>query len=190
MNHFFTIAFLAFMVIMAIHRVWETFFKYERVPGKIVKKWLLPTLTVIHFIIGFGIVTEYLIMKRAINYYVTILGLLLYALALIGRYISVKTLGKYHSIHIEIRENHPLIQEGIYKYIRHPYYLSVILEIISISLIPNTYYMLIFSFLSYIPVMMVKLFYDEKAMVEKFGNQYLAYKRNTGYFLPKLRRSI
>lgn len=190
MNPFFTIAFLSFMIIMAIHRVWETFFKYERVPGKIVKRWLLPTLTIIHFIIGFGIVIEYFIVKRAINYYVTTLGLFLYVLALIGRNLSVRTLGKYHSIHIEIRENHPLIKEGIYKYVRHPYYVSVMLEIISISFIPNTYYMLVFSLLSYIPVMMVKLYYEEKSMIEKFGDQYLAYKRNTGYFLPKLRRSI
>ena len=190
MSSLFTIAFLVFMLMMGIHRVWETFLKYEREPGKIIQKWMLPTLTIIHFIIGIGIVIEYFVMRRTINYYVTVIGLFLYVLGLMGRNLSVRTLGKYHSIHIEVRAIHPLIKDGVYKYIRHPYYVSVVFEILSISLIPNTYYMLIFSFLSYIPILMIKLYYEEKSMLEKFGVQYLSYKKDTGYFFPKIKRYL
>ena len=59
----------------------------------------------------------------------------------------IERFGKFHSIHIEIRDHQQIIKKGPYKYLRHPYYLSVMLELLGFPLVPNAYYTFIFSVL-------------------------------------------
>lgn len=180
----FTYFFLIFMLAMSIHRIWETFFREKGKKGKIIKKWTLPVLSILHFIVGIGTFIEFLIIKREMNFTITTVGFIMFIIALLGRNWAIKTLGEYHSIHIEIREDHPLIKKGPYIFLRHPYYLSVILELLGIPLIANAFYSFIFSLLVYIPFLLLRVYFEEKAMIDKFNNEYIQYKKETWGFLP------
>ncbi|RLI00513.1 hypothetical protein DRO38_06320 [Candidatus Bathyarchaeota archaeon] len=184
MNIFFTLSFLAFMVIMGIHRIWETFLRKGKVKGNIVKGWTLPALTIAYIMVCVGAVVEYFVIKRPINFIITFLGFSMYLIGLVGRSWAIKTLGRYHSVQIEIRNRHPLIREGPYKYLRHPIYFSIIFEILGIPLVPNSYYACLIALFIYIPLLFIRLRQEEKVMIEKFGDVYLQYKREVDGLLP------
>jgi protein-S-isoprenylcysteine O-methyltransferase Ste14 len=87
---------------------------------------------------------------------------------------------------LELYEGHTLITNGIYRYIRHPMYASLLLaNIAQILLIQNW-------IAGPISIIVFILFYtfrsraEEKMMIESFGDQYREYKKATGAILPKL----
>ena len=180
----FTTMFLTFMLLMAVQRIHETFFKKGRKKGAIVNKWTLVALTIVHFIVGIGAIVEYFFMQRPLNPIVTCVGFGMYFFALIGRNVAIRNLGEYHSPHIELRDEHPLIKIGLYKYLRHPIYFFTIFELLGVPLIPNSYYAFFFAILTYLPLLFVRLFYEEKAMIERFGEEYLQYKGEVWGVLP------
>lgn len=176
------------MVMMGIHRIWMTLIKQVGKRGKIEKKWTLHALTVVHSVIGIGAVIEYFLIRREINYIISGIGFGMFFVALLSRNWAIRTLGKYHSPHIEIRKNHKLIKNGPYAYIRHPYYVSVILEILGIPLIPNSYYTFWLALFVYIPLLFIRIWFEEKVMTVTFGENYSNYKREVSGFLPIKKR--
>jgi methyltransferase len=104
--------------------------------------------------------------------------------AFILRRWAVNALGDYHSIHIEIRANHPLIKNGPYAYLRHPYYLSVILELLGLPLVGNAFFSFVISLFLYVPFLLLRVYLEEQVMINKFNGEYIKYKKNTPGFLP------
>jgi protein-S-isoprenylcysteine O-methyltransferase Ste14 len=184
MRAIFTWMFLTFMVIMTIHRFWQTLFRNGRVKGQVIRGWTFHILSVVHIIVGITTVVEFFWLQRTLNYYVTLTGLTLFTVAFFVRSWSIKTLGRYYSHHIEIRDDQPLIREGPYKYIRHPYYLSVILEVLSFPLIPNSYYAFLVALICYVPLVFVRLFLEESVLLKKFGDEYIHYMKRVPCIIP------
>jgi protein-S-isoprenylcysteine O-methyltransferase Ste14 len=185
MSKGFTLFFLSFMAIMTGHRVLEMLLMTKRAQkGIIYKKWTLSALIVVHVLVGIFAVLEYFFVGRHINPVITGLGIALFLIALVLRNLAIVTLGEFHSLQIEIRHNHRLIRNGVYKHIRHPYYLAVLLEVPSITLVPNSYYALLFSLLFYLPLLFYRIKSEEAVMLEKFGKNYLKYKEAVPTFFP------
>ena len=61
-----------------------------------------------------------------------LIGIALIALGYIVAFISLFTLRHNYSSTLVIRENHQLITHGIYRYVRHPIYLGVLLVVFGI----------------------------------------------------------
>jgi protein-S-isoprenylcysteine O-methyltransferase Ste14 len=175
-------------IIIAIQRACETFAKREKQKGVIKQKWTFSLLFIAYVIVVIGSIAEYFLIKRNINLIVTLIGIILYVSGLIGRNWCIRSLGKYWSIHVEIRRNHKLIKTGLYRYIRHPAYLSILLEVCGIPLIVNAYIIFLFSLAVHIPLLILRIHYEEKEYPELFGPEYLAYKKETGAFFPRIRR--
>ncbi|MCX5885021.1 MAG: hypothetical protein NT096_03775 [Proteobacteria bacterium] len=184
MKPLFTAFFLLFMAFMAAQRIWETFFRKKGKKGKIIQKWTFPVLSALHFIVGIGTVIEYFAVQRTINLGVSLIGLIMFFSALTLRMRVVRTLGDYHSVHIEMREEHPLIREGPYQVMRHPYYVSVMLELLGFPLVGNAYYSFLVALFVYLPFLFLRIHFEEIAMEETFGDEYRKYKAEVPGFLP------
>ena len=169
--------FIILFVIIIIQRILETFSKRKKEQGVILHKWTFTLFFLAHFIVVIGSILEYLLFKREIIALVTAIGLILYLSGLILRNWSIKTLGKYWSIYIEIRKNQQLIRNGPYKKIRHPAYLSMILEVCGIPLIVNAYFIFLFAVVVYIPLILMMKHLEEKEHLRLFGPAYLTYKK-------------
>jgi len=76
-----------------------------------------------------------------------------------------------------------LIQTGLYKYIRHPIYTSILILFIGYSLYQNSIYKLAITLLLG-GLFYFKSKYEENQLAIKF-TEYPAYKNKTGRFLPK-----
>jgi protein-S-isoprenylcysteine O-methyltransferase Ste14 len=94
-------------------------------------------------------------------------------------------LGKNWSLSVQRKENHELIQNGIYKLLRHPIYTGLLLLFIGNMIIVGDYRGIIAVLLVFISFWF-KLLKEEKLLIETFGNQYTEYKNGTKALFPFL----
>lgn len=99
---------------------------------------------------------------------------------------SHRDLGKNWSPSMEIRENHTLIKNGIYKYIRHPMYLSFGLWCSAIPLMLENWIVGGVAVFSIIPMYAFRMLKEEKMLVEEFGTDYETYMKETKRLLPNI----
>ncbi|SMM99054.1 hypothetical protein SPONL_337 [uncultured Candidatus Thioglobus sp.] len=81
-----------------------------------------------------------------------------------------------------LKENHQLVINGVYRYIRHPMYTSVIFLCLSLMLTNAHLYAQLAMLVLFIDLIL-KSNVEEKLLAERFSN-YVEYKNTTGRFLP------
>jgi protein-S-isoprenylcysteine O-methyltransferase Ste14 len=114
------------------------------------------------------------------------LGVPLAALALFLFFRAHRDLKTFWSPSLEIFEQHSLITNGIYRYIRHPMYASQwVLSIAQILLLQNWIAGPI-TLLIFIPFYTLRVRAEEQMMLDRFGAEYRAYMQQTGAVFPKL----
>jgi len=90
-------------------------------------------------------------------------------------------LGNFN-IRPDIKENCSLITDGIYGYIRHPMYTSVLLSSLGLMLLYfNDFYLVIYLILLF--NMLIKMFYEE-SLWKCHSDEYEVYKKNTSRLIP------
>ncbi len=117
----------------------------------------------------------------SVNNYVG-LGLLICGLSVMV--IAQITLFLSYSATLVIREDHQLITHGIYRIVRHPIYLGmmigVILGIPIFTLSLDGFLVLLLM----IPVILNRVRMEERLLIEEFGERYQAYKESSRRLIP------
>lgn len=101
-------------------------------------------------------------------------------------YWMFSNLGNNITPTVVTREEHQLVSTGPYRYIRHPLYTFGGLNFLGLSLASAN----LFIFISYalgMYILSLRTPIEEAHLVEKFGDQYRTYMKNTGRYLPKLK---
>ncbi len=76
-----------------------------------------------------------------------------------------------------------LVTNGIYRFIRHPMYLSVIL--MGAGMLVNQYTPLrIGIFMTLVTDLLIKMMYEERMLRKRFGDDYVEYKKHTKRLIP------
>jgi protein-S-isoprenylcysteine O-methyltransferase Ste14 len=97
--------------------------------------------------------------------------------------LAIKTHEKGNfNIRPDIKENCELVTHGVYAYVRHPMYLSVLTIMLGVVLIYLSLYELIL-YGALLSVMLTKLFYEEH-LWQCHSAEYEAYKKRTKRLLP------
>jgi protein-S-isoprenylcysteine O-methyltransferase Ste14 len=108
------------------------------------------------------------------------------ALAVIGFTIilvALSTLRMSYSSTLVVREDHQLITHGIYRFVRHPIYLGVILVLFGVPVYASSLLgLLIMSLL--IPVFINRIKIEERLLTDEFGDAYRTYKDTTRKLIP------
>lgn len=90
--------------------------------------------------------------------------------ALIGqglRYAAIRTLGRRWTVRIFTLPDAPLVNRGIYRYLRHPNYLGVALEILAVPLLHTAYLTSLFFTLANAAVLFVRIRSEEDALYRR-----------------------
>ena len=119
------------------------------------------------------------------NIFIQIIGLALLVLGIVIAVSARISLGTNwtQSYDYQIKKNHELVSKGIYQYIRHPIYLSVILVYTGGLIISQTYlftvFLIILSIWAYSHGKR-----EEKILLKQFGGNYHDYMKKTKMFIP------
>jgi protein-S-isoprenylcysteine O-methyltransferase Ste14 len=116
------------------------------------------------------------------------IGIIVLAAFLALFHKSHRQLGKNWSITLEIREEHKLVTDGLYRYVRHPMYSAFWLWAIAQSFIfPN--WIAGFSGLVGVGILYFSRVGKEETMMRQtFGKVYEEYCAKTGRIFPKFKR--
>ncbi len=109
----------------------------------------------------------------------------LFAAAILLLWRSHADLGRKWTVTIGLRDEHTLITEGIFKYIRHPMYAAHILWAIAQIMILHNWLAAYPFFLTVTLQYLTRVNSEEEMMIEKFGEEYKQYMLGTGRILPK-----
>lgn len=96
------------------------------------------------------------------------------------------TLGKNFFGGMKIGQDHKIVTDGPYQWMRHPMYTAFFLIGFSYWFLSENWMVGIPWMLGAIHVVLTRMKPEEEMMVEKFGEIYLNYQKSTGRFLPKL----
>jgi protein-S-isoprenylcysteine O-methyltransferase Ste14 len=177
-NIFLTAPLVIFWITIFLYRCWDVFAKRYGHGGEIYYGWTLYALAVLHFLVGIFSIAEYFLSSNSYNWVVGLCSFFIFVLGQLIRNSAIRALGKFHSPQIEIKPNHKLINSFPYSFIRNPYYLGVVLEVGSSSLIFNAYFTFIFYLLTYLPMLILRVFLEEKVLTSHFGSEYQKYRTN------------
>jgi protein-S-isoprenylcysteine O-methyltransferase Ste14 len=114
------------------------------------------------------------------------LGVFLLACALIVFALAHYYLKSNWSPTLEIRQDHMLVTNGIYRYIRHPMYASQWLWVIAQMLLLQNWLAGPTNLIFFIPFYILRVQAEEKMMLDTFGDQYREYMRRVGGVIPRL----
>jgi len=113
-------------------------------------------------------------------------ALLVYISLMINLYGRV-VLQSNWSNQIRIREDHHIVTDGPFKFVRHPLYTTTILMIYGAAMCYSNYVVIILNTLIFIPVMKYRAKQEEVELV-KYLEGYSDYQDNVGMLFPKRRR--
>jgi protein-S-isoprenylcysteine O-methyltransferase Ste14 len=174
-----------------VQRLIESYLPNSRkVKGVELAKWTWIAFSVTYPLLIFGSLGEYFLIPRKINLWISGIGLGIVSVRIWLKWWAMLTLGDYWSVQIEIRESHKLIKDGPYRYLRHPAYLSNLMEYLGVALIANAYYTLIGVLLIYLPLNLIRFRLEEKELIRKFGEEYEDYRKKVPALLPIRKQSF
>lgn len=113
-----------------------------------------------------------------------ILGLILFVVFSWIQVWAYKSLGNSYAQDVVILKDHKLCTTGIYKFIRHPQYMSQLLSDLGAGLALLSYTVLPIVILFEIPLFIMRALLEEKLLKKHLGENYTAYKHRSGFMIP------
>lgn len=114
------------------------------------------------------------------------LGLGMLFAGIVIRWAAVYTLGKYFTGTVLIKDDHRLIQTGLYRHLRHPAYAGTLLAHLGLGLSFSNWISIALSLVPFVVAALYRMHVEERALREAFGESYLSYSRGTKRLIPKV----
>jgi protein-S-isoprenylcysteine O-methyltransferase Ste14 len=174
------------LVALAVYalRIFEINRKRATVPGKVEENLTLRLFVLIGTVMTFGSLIEYVLRGGGFSWVALGGGVASAIVSFKLRWSAIAALGKFWSLHVEIRENHEFVESGPFRFVRHPTYFSMILELLAFGLIFSAWWMLLVIPVLFIPALIMRLRLEEPALVAKFGDTYSDYQRRVPMLIP------
>jgi len=93
-------------------------------------------------------------------------------------------LGTNWSVTLELRKEHRLITQGVYRTIRHPMYSALILYAIGQALVVPNWVAGFTNLIAFTLLFALRVRAEEKMMTDQFGAEYAAYSARTKRLVP------
>ena len=113
-----------------------------------------------------------------------LIGLCMFVVFSWMQVFAYKSLGINYAPDIVIMKDHKLFTSGIYKFIRHPQYISQILSDLGAGLALLGYIVIPLVILVELPLFIMRAQYEEKLLGKFFKEDFLNYKKRSGFFIP------
>ena len=120
----------------------------------------------------------------ALPFWLRWLGFFIGLAALIIFFWVLRSLGQNFSTTLTIKKDQTLVIQGPYQWVRHPMYTSFVLLWVGYFFISTNWFIGLTGILGFVWAIVVRTPKEEQMMIERFGDEYLAYMKRTGRYLP------
>ena len=120
-----------------------------------------------------AIVVEVVALRRSFRPRLAALAGLLFLVGQSLRYSAIRTLGERWTARVITLPGAPPVTDGIYRHVRHPNYLGVILEIAAVPLIYSAYWTALIFSIANLLLLQARIRAEEQALVS--DNEYAHY---------------
>ncbi len=148
--------------------------KFDR--GSLILIWIAGTVAVITAVVAAKILlseTQYF------NPLIPTLGFIIACIGIVIRGISIHTLQDAFNIYVAVPQNKKIIRNGIYKNIRHPSYLGLLLSYLGLGIILSNWISLLFIFLPIFVAILHRIKIEEQVLIDALGEEYLDYCKSS-----------
>ncbi len=114
------------------------------------------------------------------------LGTIVFAASLWLFFRVHKELGRNWSDSLEVREQHKLVTEGLYRYVRHPMYTAFFMWAVAQALLLPNWYAGPAGLVGFGTLFLFRVGREEAMMLESFGEEYRAYMARTARLIPHI----
>jgi protein-S-isoprenylcysteine O-methyltransferase Ste14 len=111
------------------------------------------------------------------------LGLVLFVVGFAAMNWAEATLGKQFSVQVTIQDGHMLVTEGLYRYVRHPRYLGIIVYSVGLSVVFRSWLTLVLVAVL-IGVLLWRIHDEEALMRQEFGVEWQSYASRSWRLVP------
>lgn len=128
-----------------------------------------------------------LFQAAALSWHRTALFSIGVALILLGvalRWYSIGILGRYFTRDVAVSADQKVVQNGPYRYIRHPAYSGTFLTMLGVGLATTNWASLIALLVCVFLGHMYRVSIEEQALSQTIGQPYIEYMRRTRRFIP------
>ena len=120
------------------------------------------------------------------SYFIALLGLAFLCLGITIRWTAIFALGKFFTGTVLIKDDHRLIQNGLYKYVRHPAYAGALIAHLGLGLSFSNWLSIGLSTVPFSLAALYRMHVEERALRDAFGKTYIQYSAGTKRLVPKL----
>jgi protein-S-isoprenylcysteine O-methyltransferase Ste14 len=97
---------------------------------------------------------------------------------------TLSNLGENLTDTVVTRKKHTMVTTGPYAWVRHPFYTSTALTIVANSLVTANWFVFTTGSLVF-ALLVIRCRKEEENLIARFGDEYRAYARRTGRFVPR-----
>lgn len=100
---------------------------------------------------------------------------------------TLASLGKNLTDTVVVRSQATLVTHGPYRWVRHPFYLTAAVVMLSATMVSASALLGLLSLLV-LGLLAIRTPKEEQMLLDRFGDEYRAYKSTTGRFFPRFSR--
>ena len=140
-------------------------------------RFLVPAINVIEVSAILVCIWDFIVSPYRLSW-INMIGVVLFVLGL-AIYLNARlTLGRFFSEKLRLLQTHELVTIGIYGHIRHPIYTGGMFLLLGFALMLNSFLGFLIMLL-YVPLILIRIPFEEKMLKEAFGQQYIDYMKRT-----------
>ena len=121
---------------------------------------------------------------NSINTLIAGIGLLFVLSGIVIRWIAIIQLGKSFTVDVAITEVASLKTDGLYKRVRHPSYIGLLLIILGFSATMNSFYSFLVLVVPVFLAIIYRIHVEESVLTQEFGESYFLYMSKTKKLIP------
>ena len=150
--------------LLVAERLNNTFYNPKEIkPGKFFQKYFFFVLLVSYLFIVLIALGTFLY-SAELSVGISLMGLTILLCGISLRRMAIHDMGPYWRVHIEIKPTQQIVKTGVYKYIKHPYYLAVLLELSGFSLVCNSILAVSLTVFVQIPLIAIRIAIENRVL--------------------------
>ncbi len=117
-------------------------------------------------------------------YWSKLVSVILVIVGLGTRWIAIVSLGRSFSSNVAIQEKQTLTTTGLFRLVRHPSYLGLLLVFLGVALHSDNWMGFAAALVPTTAALLYRIHVEEDALIAVFGDEYAAYCRHTKRLIP------